>query len=210
VELRLTRFFRLLTGYAAAAVFNPWTDADSGTDRTEYPVRDRRQRLQEHLDVRPGLILIGEASGYQGCHVTGIPFTSERLVMAGSIPRVSGVGQRLSCRHIPWSEPSATTVWTALHEFGMAEATILWNAFPWHPHRPGTLQSNRTPTRAERALGLPVLEALLKAFPSAAVAAVGRQAEQSLAECGRRAFPLRHPSMGGATAFRQGLRQLLQ
>jgi uracil-DNA glycosylase len=205
----LSRFFRLLTEYAGAGVFNPWTDVDAAMDRPRNPAHARRERLRAHLAVRPRLLLIGEAAGYQGCHVTGIPFTSERLLMAGGIPRLSHAGQRLSRRHLPWSEPSATTIWAALHESGIAADTILWNAFPWHPYRPGSLQSNRTPTPAERIRGLPVLEALLAAFPTAAVAAVGRHAEQSLADCGQRAFPLRHPSMGGVTAFRRGLKQLV-
>lgn len=148
-------------------------------------------------------------TGYQGCHVSGIPFTSERLIMAGEIPRVSSEGQRLSTRHIPWSEPSATTVWGTLTELGIAEQTALWNAFPWHPHKPGNRQSNRTPTREERMLGVPVLKALLAAFPQAAVFAVGRTAEASLREVGCEARPLRHPSMGGATLFRKQLRAAL-
>ena len=31
---------------------------------------------------------------------------------------------RLSLRHIPWSEPSATTVWGTLHALGIAETTV--------------------------------------------------------------------------------------
>jgi hypothetical protein len=54
-----------------------------------------------------------------------------------------------------------------------------------------------------------VLEALLAALPAVRCFAVGRNAEASLAEVGVRATPLRHPSMGGATAFRDGLRRAL-
>jgi uracil-DNA glycosylase len=204
-KVALSRFLRLLKSFAGDQVFNPWTDLDCGTDRVQSAASCRRRRLQLHLAIEARLILIGEAAGYQGCHVTGIPFTSERLIMAGGIPRVSSNGQRLSRRRIPWSEPSATTIWTSLHELGIARATILWNAFPWHPYRAGNLQSNRTPSARERALGLPLLEALLDAFPCAAVGAVGRHAANSLADCGRTGLALRHPSMGGATAFRRGL-----
>jgi hypothetical protein len=206
----LSQILRLLTGYAGAAVFNPWTDVDSATDRTTSAALTRRARLKAHLAIEPRLILIGEAAGYQGCHVSGIAFTSERLIMAGQIPRVSSDGERLSQRQIPWSEPSATTIWRTLHELGIAPHTILWNAFPWHPHRAGQLQSNRTPKPAERALGLPALEALLGAFPHAVLGAVGRQAAASLADCGRDAATLRHPSMGGVTAFRTGLAQFIR
>jgi len=206
----LSRFFRLLSSFSGDQVFNPWTEHDPGTDLDRNAARARQQRLRAHLATLPTLILIGEAPGYQGCHVTGIPFTSERLLIAGSIPRVPSRSPRLSTRHIPWSEPSATTIWSALHEFGIAERTILWNAFPWHPYKKGNRQSNRTPRPAERELGIPVLKALLDAFPAAALGAVGRHAEKSLAQCGVQAHPLRHPSMGGVSAFRRGLRQLIR
>ena len=201
----LDRFFQLLDHAPGGAVFNPWKQRDPGTDARDNGPTARRERLAAHLTRTPARILIGEAAGYQGCHVSGIPFTSERLVMAGVIPRVSCDGRRLSSRRLPWSEPSATTVWDTLRTLGIEHDTVLWNAFPWHPHRRGELQSNRTPTGAERARGLVVLNALLAAFPAAAVFAVGRHAEAALHVTGREATTLRHPSMGGVTAFRRGL-----
>jgi hypothetical protein len=58
-------------------------------------------------------------------------------------------------------------------------------------------------------VGIPVLDALLNAFPGVQIFAVGRHAEQALAGVGRNAIPLRHPSMGGAVLFRNGLRRAL-
>jgi hypothetical protein len=206
----LDQFFRLLTTYSAPLVFNPWSERDPGTDLHPNAAAARLERLRSHLGARPKLMLLGEASGYQGCHVSGIPFTSERLLMAGAIPRVVLSTPRLSSRPLPWSEPSATTIWSALHELGIAGDTVLWNAFPWHPFKSGQRQSNRTPKPQERTLGLPVLGALLAAFPGVVLGAVGRHAQHSMADCGRDAFALRHPSMGGVTAFRAGLRQLVK
>jgi hypothetical protein len=202
----LRRWHKLLLDYAAADTFNPWTQgSDDDVPSVNGPAA-RCRRLQAHLATRAEQVLIGEASGYQGCRMTGIPFTSERLVMAEQIPRVAPPGARLSTRRLPWSEPSATVVWSTLHELGIAGRTVLWNAFPWHPHRPQQPLSNRTPTRPERVLGLVVLEGLLAEFPRARLFAVGRHAEEALREIGRSATALRHPSMGGATRFRQSLR----
>jgi len=187
-------------------VFNPWTERDELNDSSLNGPSARVGRLLSHLQTRPSRILLGEAAGYQGCHVSGIPFTSERVIMAGMVPRVSCEGRRLSIRPRPWSEPSATTVWRTLHMLDIANDTILWNAYPWHPHKPCKPHSNRTPDRIEREAGIPVLESLLRAFPSATLFAVGRHAEQSLRDVGRIAVPLRHPSMGGATKFCDGLR----
>jgi hypothetical protein len=209
-EESLAGFFRLLKSGGGTAVFNPWTERDELNDGTLNGPADRLNRLQSHLQIAVTRILLGEAAGYQGCHVSGIPFTSERVIMTGAVPRVACSGQRLSVRTRPWSEPSATTVWKTLHELGIASDTILWNAYPWHPHLPGKPHSNRTPNRIERESGMPVLDALLGAFPNAVVFAVGRHAEHALQEFGRIVVPLRHPSMGGVTLFRQGLAAALR
>ncbi|MCC7463227.1 MAG: uracil-DNA glycosylase [Gammaproteobacteria bacterium] len=205
---RLARFLRLIQAHRSSTVFNPWRECDPGTDAETDAPAARRARLRAHLDCDPRLLLLGEAAGYQGCHVSGIPFTSERLLLAGDIPRIAPPLARLSTRATPWSEPSATIVWGALRELGLAERTILWNAFPWHPYRAGNRQSNRTPTGTEVALGRPALLALLQAYPQVHVVAVGRQAERLLSDVGRVAAVLRHPAMGGAERFRAGLRAL--
>lgn len=207
--LNSDRFFDLLVAPVPPAVFNPWLDRDPGTDALADAPVARLARLRDFFGIQPRWLLLGEAAGYQGAHVSGIPFTSERLLLAGAVPRVDIGGQRLSTRARPWSEPSATTVWGTLHALDRAHDTLLWNAYPWHPHVPGRPQSNRTPTPLERRAGLPVLEALLTALPGVRCFAVGRNAEASLAEVGIEATPLRHPSMGGATAFREGLRRAL-
>ncbi|MFO1402520.1 MAG: uracil-DNA glycosylase [Steroidobacteraceae bacterium] len=203
---RLATFLQRIETHRADAVFNPWCERDALTDADPAAPAARRARLRAHLDCDPLLLLLGEAAGYQGCHVSGIPFTSERLLLEGAIPRVAAPHGRLSTRARPWSEPSATIVWEALHALGLAERTILWNAFPWHPHRPGEPHSNRTPTAAEVALGRPALGALLAAFPRVRVVALGRKAESLLAGLGRVELALRHPAMGGAERFRAGLR----
>jgi hypothetical protein len=59
----------------------------------------------------------------------------------------------------------------------------------------------------ERETGRPVLIALLNAFPDAQLFALGRQAEHTLEAMNIRALPSRHPSMGGAVKFRNGLRR---
>jgi hypothetical protein len=202
----LRRWQALLRGYAAEHVFNPWTQGSADDVSASNAAAARWRRLTAHLRTDAEYVLVGEACGYQGCRMTGIAFTSERLLIAGSIPRVTCGGQRLSTRSRPWSEPSATVVWSTLHELCIAERTVLWNAFPWHPHRPQQPLSNRTPMPTERALGLTVLAGLLAQFPHAQVFAVGRHAELSLREIDHAATALRHPSMGGAARFRQSLR----
>src|SRR6187200_1998547 len=133
----LLRFFDLLTRPVGPDVFNPWRDQDPGTDALPDAASARLARLRAFFATQPRWLLLGEAAGYQGAHVSGIPFTSERLLLEGKIPRIDIGGRRLSTRARPWSEPSATTVWGTLHALDRADATLLWNAYPWHPHRPG-------------------------------------------------------------------------
>jgi hypothetical protein len=127
------------------------------------------------------VLLVGEAAGYRGARVSGIPFTSER--------QLTGTGP---------SESSATIVHRVLAELDLEGAVLLWNVVPTHP---GTAHSNRVPTRAEVSAGLPFAHELAR---GRRVLAVGRIAEAALD-----APYVRHPSHGGATAFRENLRTCL-
>jgi uracil-DNA glycosylase family 4 len=142
-----------------------------------------RARLERYLDERGAtpFVLAGEAPGYRGARVSGIPFTSER--------QLSGEGP---------AEATATVVHRVLAELGLEDDVLLWNVVPTHP---GDERSNRRPTRAEVAAGLPFLRELAR---GRSVVAIGRVAHAALG--GRY---VRHPSHGGAAAFRLGLRAAL-
>lgn len=190
-------------------LFNPWVDLCPEDESWNGP-EAKRDRLAAHLDCSPDFILCGEAPGYQGCRHSGIAFTSERLLMEGSVPRLPAVKDRLTKRERPYSEPSATIVWKTLYRLGIAEKTILWNAVQLHPYRPGVFNSNRTPAPAEVALGVPAMRMLVEAFPSARIVAVGKKAEGLLSSLGiSLAATVRHPANGGALAFSKGLELLV-
>ena len=137
------------------------------------------ERLARYLDARADapLLLVGEAAGYRGARVSGIPFTSER--------QLTGVGP---------AEASATIVHRVLRELELEEEALLWNVVPTHP---GTATSNRLPTCAEVEVGLVFARELSR---GRRVLAVGRVAERALG-----APYVRHPSHGGSAAFRQTL-----
>jgi uracil-DNA glycosylase len=142
----------------------------------------RRERLAAYLERRAEarFLLVGEAAGYRGARVSGVPFTSERQ-LSGRAP----------------GEASATIVHRVLAELGVEEDVLLWNLVPTHPHRPGRPASNRAPTRTEVDAGMPLLMELARGRH---VIPVGRLANAHLG--GRY---VRHPSHGGAAAFRAGL-----
>ena len=142
-----------------------------------------RERLVAYLEAkwRAPLVLVGEAPGYRGTRVSGIPLTSER--------QLTGAGP---------AEATATVVHRVLRELGIEGEVLLWNVVPTHP---GTASSNRRPTRAEVAAGLPFLD---RVACGRRPIALGRVAHDVLGGA-----YVRHPSHGGAAAFRVGLAAIL-
>jgi uracil-DNA glycosylase len=143
----------------------------------------RRARLTAYLESRQDarILLVGEAAGYRGARVSGIPFTSERQ-LTDSGP----------------AEATATIVHRVLRELDLEDDVLLWNVVPTHP---GTAVSNRPPTRPEIEAGVPFVEALAR---GRLTVAVGRAAHAVLG-----GEYVRHPSHGGAQAFRAGVSELI-
>jgi uracil-DNA glycosylase len=137
------------------------------------------ERLMRYLEERADapILLVGEAPGYRGARVSGIPFTSER--------QLTGDGP---------AEATATVVHRVLGELGLEQRVLLWNAVPTHP---GTARSNRAPSATEVEAGRRF--AFLLGL-GRHVIPVGRVAESALGVPG-----IRHPARGGARAFRAAL-----
>ena len=66
------RFVAALAGATIGETFNFYRDGEGA------PVR--RERLRRYLEARwsAPILLVGEAAGFRGARVSGIPFTSER------------------------------------------------------------------------------------------------------------------------------------
>jgi uracil-DNA glycosylase len=219
----IDNLLRLLKESSSGAVFNPWWQLDKENDIDRNGPSIRRKHLRAYLSERLGKVrfaVIGEALGYRGGHFTGIPMTSERILLGrktGIAPERIFLGitpQRTSKpQKCPdgFSEPTATIVWSTLLRLKLSPADfVLWNAFPWHsfhPHR-GML-SNRTPTNSEQSAGIPVLKAFLDLFPCHEVAALGRIAGAHLKDLGVSAYYVRHPASGGAKLFRQQIAKIV-
>jgi uracil-DNA glycosylase len=142
-----------------------------------------RVRLAAYLESKQDapILLVGEAPGYRGTRISGIPLTSERQ-LTGSGP----------------AEATATVVHRVLTELGLSADVLLWNVVPTHP---GGERSNRRPTQREIHAGRPFLVELAR---GRRVVPVGRVAQDAVG--GRY---VRHPGHGGAAAFRAGLLQLV-
>ena len=162
-------FLRRLKASPSGAVFNPWWQIDNQNDIDPHSPGTRRKHLAVYFRERLGnarLAIVGEALGYGGGHFSGIPMTSERMLLgkqadilaalckgrnvlqhADAGPRtaalqiIAGIKPRRTSKPSVcpdgFSEPTATIVWGALLKIGLLpNEFVLWNAFPWHSFDP--------------------------------------------------------------------------
>jgi len=161
--------------------------------------------------LKPELLLIGEAPGYQGTRRTGVPFASE-YILEGNMPEASFFHHSQGYKRVfndgkVGKEPTSTIMWRTISVYD--QPPLLWAIFPHHPHVPGNPESNRAPTHKEVQQVLPLLEAFLQLFPVKHILAVGNIAKHTLDGLGVESHKVRHPSRGGATVFAQQLDKFL-
>src|SRR6266436_1583666 len=221
----IDEFLRMLKRSPSGAVFNPWWEVDEENDIGRGAPAIRRHQLRAYLQKRVGkanVAVIGEAVGYRGGHFSGIPMTSERLLL-GRSKKVrlksndffSDIKPRRTSKpeKCPdgFSEPTATIVWGTLLQLGLkSDQFVLWNAFPWHSFDPRRgMLSNRMPNKSEQAAGLPVLNAFLELFQCDQLLAMGKIAAAQLEKLHVHAHCVRHPASGGAKLFRQQIAKIV-
>ncbi len=222
----IKEFIRNLQEYHGKLVFNPWKDYDRNYDIGSDAPQIRRSHLEAFLRLRiphARYILVAEALGYQGGHFSGIAMTSERIlldhhpavcadvVIGRQGKRTSKVGGWLTkkVQDKGFAEPTATIVWQTLLDNKITPQDImLWNIFPFHPHEPEDLLSNRTPTADELEKGLDYTPKMQNLCPKAKIIAIGKKAYETLAKAKIETSYLRHPANGGAQEFRDGIKGL--
>lgn len=177
----------------------------------------RRANLRRYVDqmtaLNPSVMLVGEAPGYRGSRLTGVPFGSRRILLNG-VPELGVFGTHNGYQDVPepgferiQGEQSATAVWGTLAALGVVP--LIWGAFPYHPHQPGEPLTNRKPRRSETDLGLPLLRDLIAAFDIRTFIAVGNVGETALRQLGLSCVKVRHPAQGGKNEFVRGLTSAL-
>jgi uracil-DNA glycosylase len=182
---------------------------------TELPANEpRRQNIQRYfeqmMERRTAVLLVGEAPGYRGMTVTGVPFTNKGLISGddpfGMFGPDNGYSVPPEVLTVP-AEPTATVMWNVLADLDFLP--LLWSAYPFHPHQPGKPYSNRTPSAPEVKAGTPIWQDLARIFHIESVVAVGNIGHRSLMASGLNVPKIRHPAHGGKELFRQGLQDLL-
>jgi uracil-DNA glycosylase len=174
----------------------------------------RRKNLLVYLSqmykIKPKVILVGEAPGYRGCRLTGVPFTSDYLLM-NNMEGLSLFGREAGYsltqeKDKLLKEATATIIWETLIKYDLM--ALAWNAFPFHPHKKENGESNRTPLKSELLIGERFLVKMIEMFEIKKVVAVGNKAEESLKKLNICADKVRHPAQGGKAQFVEGIRKI--
>ena len=178
------------------------------------------RNLLQHDATPPMLIL--EAPGYRGCRLTGLPVTSRKLIRLAQQADASDVLTEsiyppFLARDVVMTEEdgfddvrgeqSATILWTIMHE--LDTVPFIWNACPFHPHKPDQPRTNRKPRRPELDAGQVFLRRMIDIVQPDVLVGVGRVAQDSLRRIGYAdVAQVRHPAQGGKNAFVAGMRAL--
>ncbi len=182
--------------------YNPWSyDLKSNEIRRDNLISYLKMMMKNNTKI----LLVGEAPGYRGTRKTGTPFSPEKIILTNPFFKLD---EKFSVENIenPMGEASATVVWRVMDELKFYP--LFWAAFPFHPHKPGNPESNRTPTKQEIMVGQKFIKELIDMFSITKVVALGRAGEKTLNEMGIETSFIRHPSHGGATLFRAGMKIL--
>jgi len=167
--------------------------------------QDNLRAYLQALCSRPysGHLFVGEAPGYRGCAITGIPFSCERVLRSGCHPFLADLLPSLTLNGNV-SERTASIVWRQISYRRSVPA--FWNVFPFHPHPPSVSQGNRRPNEHEITEGRPYLDYIVQILAPNAIVSLGRIASRVT----RAAYPhlrhasLSHPSYRGTAEFISG------
>ena len=155
-----------------------------------------------------GTMLVAEAPGYSGCNITGIPFTTVKILNEKPHRIFYDLEGELFKGKV-FGDISGAVIWDYLGD--KEKIPLFWNAFPFHPYRKYKKLSNRKPVKKEIEEGALYIEDLIEIFEPKVITALGRYGQLSL----EKIFPnmevkyIRHPSYGGKEEFIKGIDSLI-
>jgi len=185
-------------------VFNPY--------RNPYNLENLKCYIEQVFSASgPRIMLVGEAPGYKGGRLTGVPFSSGKLYSEVDHPFLEALRTKLILDpDTLTSENTASVVWRYLQN--KQQVPLFWNAFPFHPHPSRIQKKNRGPNRAEIKEGAYYLQVLVEAYKPDVIAGLGRAGTA----CAQSVLPdediqyIRHPSYGGKADFIAGMDKIFR
>lgn len=175
---------------------------------SDITINNLRLYLNYINKQKPKYLFVGEAPGYNGCRITGIPFTSEYILTQNYGKGMFGKenGYKIINTNKPQKEPTATIIWEIFSHKKILPC--FWNAFPFHPYKDGNPLSNREPDKSEKAIGLNILLELVDILRIKNFIAIGKVSYNMLIKNGIRCEYIRHPANGGKSEFIMGLKKI--
>jgi uracil-DNA glycosylase len=196
----LAKFFKSLNERpSSSVVYNQY--------RNKHVLNNLNLFFDYLLLHRHDVLLIGEAPGHKGCRLTGIPFTSGKVIQNSQHIIFKQIRSKITLPKVD-TETTASVFWEF---FGTDRPIpILWNAFPFHPHFFDIPNSNRKPNSVEIEEGKRYLLMLYDIFRPKKLCSLGRVGQAVLSELFPRSniIYVRHPSHGGKKKFISGISKL--
>lgn len=163
------------------------------------------QYLKKMQEINPSVLLVGEAPGYKGCKLTGVPFTSEYQIIKEDFFK-----EEFKVRYPdkPDKELSAGAIWEVLRD--VEDKPLIWNIYPFHPSKPDG--RNGKPRSRDIELGKEILAKLLLMFSIEKIYCIGRTSMFALQSDPRYKHLyqgyVRHPAQGGRRECVNKLREI--
>jgi len=196
-------------------VFNQYRDNNDQVDLPNAAII-RIVNLQRYLaeaTETASILVVGEAAGPWGCRFSRVPFTGERQLLDPSFPIHGERSSKTNPNHAPKVTPpfisrSAKIFWgVMLPYYGRF---LLWDAFPFHSHKPQDFLTVRNPTKSEVSKFEEAIQ-LIKAYMKPInIVAVGKKAFKELNALGEHSTYIRHPSQGGKAEFISGMKKIFE
>lgn len=188
-------------------VFNPYIDLCEVHDRANAPAV-RRRGLREYLEAAADwgtpTIWMGRDLGQCGGRNTGIPFTDEaHLRLLARFYQGASVSKTTYEEAVP--ERTAAEVWSAMMQ--VHTLPLLWSLFPFQPHEPGQLFTNRMPTSQELLAVEELTGELVNMLRVERIIAIGQDVAKAAHRFGVTVERVPLPS-GASTEFRAGIGRL--
>jgi len=201
-------FVAALAAIDLDSVFNPYIQRCESHDLADGPAV-RRRNLRRYLRAVEAMetdtIWMGRDLGYRGGRRTGLALTDEYHLphLGAAYP---GADVAKATRGPAIAERTAAEIWSVI--LALEHPPLLWNVFPLHPHEINSEFTNRKFSARELARVSDLNQELIQWLGIRRIVCIGQDAAIYAASFRCDIECVRHPSYGGTTEFREGMKRI--